>query len=822
MKHLSRLFPFLLLLLTGCSGQQDSHDPEHYTLWYRQPAVDWVEALPLGNGRLGAMVFGGPEFGRLQLNEETLWAGSPNNNVNPEFGEVIPTLRQLLFEKKFIPAQKLARTRHALNNGMPYQPAGNLLIHFPGHNNYQHYKRTLDISKAIATVSYEVNGVRFRREIFISFPDQVIVMRLFADKPGSITCELKATSGQKHKVKTAGEKLILSGISGDHEGVPGKVKFDTQVTLKTTGGNITATDSSLKVNQADTVTVFVSIATNFKNYHDLGVNERQKASGYLNAALQKDYSRLKRDQIAFYQKYFNRVKLDLGITPAAKGPTDARIANFVSGNDPQLAALYFQYGRYLLISSSQPGGQPATLQGIWNDKIRPPWDSKYTININTEMNYWPAGVTNLTELTGPLTQMVTDLSHTGRKSARDVYGARGWMVNHNTDIWRITGVVDGVYWGLWPSGGAWLCQRLWKHYLFTGDTSYLRKIYPVIKGAAMYFVDVLQSDPDNNWLVVTPSISPEHAYIPKHRVSITAGCTMDNQLVFDLFSEVITASAKLGKDPLFADTLRSMRAQLPPMQIGQYSQLQEWLYDWDDTADHHRHLSHLYGLFPGNQISPFRTPELAEAARNSIVYKGSGGTGWSLAWRANLWASLLEGNRSYTLLKEQLKPVSAGGHTFPNLFDCITKKNGAFQIDANFGFTSAIAEMLLQSKDGAIFVLPALPDNWETGQVSGLLARGGFTVDVKWKNSRISEVDIYSKLGGNCRIRSYWPLKPAGDWPLAEAEGENPNVFYKVPHVAAPLVSDKAQLEGLKLKETFLYDVKTEAGGKYTLRIAKN
>jgi alpha-L-fucosidase 2 len=812
----------MLLLAVFAAGAQDGgtarNSCNYSILWYDQPAANWNQALPLGNGRLGAMVFGTPATGHLQLNEETVWSGGPNNNIKPAMKSQIPLIRRLLFEKKYQQAQEAAgkMMEDKPNNGMAYQPVGDLLIHFPGHDDFTAYRRSLDISRAVATVTYRVGGVRFKREMFTSFPDQVIVVRLTADKPHSITCSLSMMSPQQHGIRVrGGRQLQLSGISGDLEGQKGQVKFDALVRMKASGAAVTATDTSIAVRDADTVTLYVSIATNFKNYHDLGADAGRKAERYLQKALKKDYGRMLADHVAAYRKYYDRVHLCLGPADTVH-PTDRRIRDFKDGNDPQLAALYFQFGRYLLICSSQPGGQPPTLQGIWNNRVRPPWDSKYTININTEMNYWPVEVADLPELIDPLTRMVEDLSVTGRQSASEIYGARGWMAHHNTDIWRITGPVDGAFSGLWPTGGAWLCQSLWQHYLFTGSKAYLRTIYPLLKGAATYFVDALQLDPDHGWLVVAPSLSPEHAYMKG--VSVTAGATMDNQIVFDLFSEVITASRLLDRDHKFSDTLQQKRDSLPPMQIGQYGQLQEWMYDWDDTSDHHRHVSHLYGLYPSNQLSPYRTPRLFAAAKKSLLYRGDESTGWSMAWKINLWARLLDGNHDLKLIRDQLRPAvdpdgRRHGGTFPNMFDA----HPPFQIDGNFGYTAGVAEMLLQSQDGFIFLLPALPDGWSTGHVSGLLARGGFKVDEAWKEGKVTRVTLYSGLGGQCRIRSPQPLKVAGGAVLNPASGNNGNRFYRTPQVKQPLVSKKATVTLPSLPHTYLYDLQTTAGGKYVL-----
>ncbi len=630
------------------------------------------------------------------------------------------------------------------------------------------------------------------------------------------------TSPQLHEVSTRRNQLYLSGISGNQENMKGQVRFETIVKPVVSGGTVTTEGKSIHIRNANEVTLYISIGTNFKKYNDLNGNATEQARNYLKETDHKSFSEILERQKKAYQKYFNRVQLNLGVTDSVRNPTDVRVKQFDHDNDPQLAALYFQYGRYLLISSSQPGGQPANLQGIWNDSMRPPWDSKYTMNINLEMNYWPAEITGLPEMEGPVIQMAKDLSVTGQQAAREMYGARGWVVHHNTDLWRITGIVDGPFWGLWPEGGTWLCENLWRHYMFTGNEAYLNEIYPLLKGASKYFIDELQVEPTHHWLVVSPSISPEHAYMFKDHVpiSITDGSTMDNQLVFDLFSHTIKAADLLHKDPTFADTLREKRSLLPPMQIGQYSQLQEWIKDWDKTDDHHRHVSHLYGLFPSNQISVYRTPKLAQAARQSLIYRGDAGTGWSVAWKMNLWARLLDGDHAYKLLSDELSPAYGAvkfgqGHTFVNLFDAISGKRSPFQIDANFGVTSGIAEMLLQSQDGAVFVLPALPHKWKNGSVKGLRARGGFIVDIAWKNGKMDKLTIHSEHGGNCRVRSYVSLKPSGNFLLHKATGTNPNPFFSVPLVKKPLISPKAHSNELHLQKTYLYDFNAKPGKTY-------
>ncbi len=787
-------------------------------LWYTKPAANWDEALPLGNGRLGAMVFGTPSVEHIQLNEGTVWGGSPNNNANPNAKTAIPEIRKLIFEGKYGDAQRLAdeKVMSHTNSGMPYQSMGDFYISFPGHNNYTDYYRDLDISKAVASVSFKVNGTVFHREVFTSFTNQVVIVRLTADKPGSISCNAFITTPhQKFNITNDSSSLILSGITETHENQSGKVHFYTEIKAKVFGGTHIVKDAVMSISKANEVIFYISMATNFTNYKTLNTNEKLKCVNYLDKAMTVNYDEAKREHSAYYARFFNRVKLDLGTTPAANYPTDERIERFSSSFDPQLAALYFQFGRYLLICASQPGDQPATLQGLWNYQILPPWDCKYTTNINVEMNYWPADVTNLSEMLEPFIQMVRDVSVSGHETARIMYGARGWVLHHNTDIWRITGPVDHAASGMWPSGGAWVCQQLWEHYLYSGNKAYLDSIYPVMKGAAKFFVDFMIPDPTTGYLIVCPSVSPEHVHPGDGgKYSICGGCTMDNQLVFDLYSNVIAASKILKTDSLFADTLRMLRNKISPMRIGHFGQLQEWEQDWDNPNDTHRHVSHLYGVFPSNQISPYRTPELFDAALTSLIHRGDISTGWAMAWRLCLWARFLDGNHAYKLLQDQLSLASTikkKGGTYPNMLDA----HPPFQIDGNFGCTAGIAEMLMQSYDGFIYLLPALPQVWKDGTIDGLKTRGGFTIDMTWKNGKVETLTIHSSIGGNCRLRVKNQLIGKG---LKLAQGKNSNPFFHVPDIKKPIISDKAKLNAARLVPTFLYDLKTEAGKSYAFR----
>ncbi|WP_095508671.1 glycoside hydrolase family 95 protein [Rubrivirga marina] len=718
------------------------------SLWAAEPASEWVEAYPVGNGRLGAMTFGGTAEERVQFNEDTVWNGFPHGYERPGAHEALGDIRRLLFEGKKQEASDLAAVRFmsAPLRQRSYQSFGDLQIAMPGVDAeaVTDYHRELDLDEAIVRTTFRVGDVTYTREVFASFPDDVLVIRTEADRPGHVSLSVAPTSlhgTRSYRVVGPGE-IAMEGIVED-----GVIRFEARLLVTAEGGEVAVSDTVATVTGADAATIVLAGATTFVRYDDVTGDPIARNDTTVAAVRGTPYDALRQRHLADHRSLFRRVSLDLG--PARTDlPTVDRIAQYRENDDPGLAALLFQYGRYLLIASSRPGSQPANLQGIWNESNEPAWNSKYTVNVNTEMNYWLAEPANLAELSEPLFSLIEDLSETGRAVAREHYAAPGWVVHHNTDLWRGAAPIDGPFWGLWPTGGAWLTQHLWWRYEYGGDEAFLRETaYPILRDAARFFVATLVEDPETGHLISGPSVSPENR-------GVVMGPTMDHQLIRDLFSRTIRSAEILGVDPALRDTLQTMRGRIAPNQIGRLGQLQEWLQDTDDPDDAHRHVSHLWGLHPGAEITRWDTPELFDAARRSLELRGDDGTGWSKAWKVNFWARLHDGDRAHRLLSNLLTLTRSTGYrgtggVYPNLFDA----HPPFQIDGNFGATAGIVEMLMQSHAGEVHLLPALPGAWPSGEVRGLKARGGLTVDIAWEDGRLREATIRSERGGPVRVR---------------------------------------------------------------------
>jgi alpha-L-fucosidase 2 len=775
------LFFLLITLLFSICARAQTHDLSNKitaksfnpaTLsWYNAPAKKWEEALPVGNGRLGAMVFGKNGEERIQLNEETYWSGGPYSTVVKGGNKVLPEIQKLVFEEKYLAAHNLFG-RNLM--GYPveqqkYQSLANLHLFFKNQDSVSNYKRWLNLENGITGVSYTSNGTTYQRDVFASAPDQVIVVRLTADKPNSISVKanLRGVRNQTHsnyatdyfRMDALGtEGLVLTGKSADYMGIEGKLRYEARIKAVPEGGTVHTEGVDLIIENANAVTLYFAAATNFVNYKDVSANQHQRVDDYFKKIENKPYEAILDAALVDYKKYFDRVSLTLPITENSYLPTPERIEKIQTRPDPSLSALSYNFGRYLMIASSRAGTEPANLQGIWNDDTNPMWDSKYTTNINTEMNYWAVESGNLSECAEPLVRMIKELTDQGTQVAREHYGAKGWVFHQNTDIWRVAAPMDGPTWGTFTVGGAWLCTHIWEHYAYTKDAAFLAETYPLIEGSVQFFMDFLTPHPNGKWLVTNPSTSPENfpdgggnkPYFDevtagfREGTTICAGSSIDMQILYDLFGYFIEASDVLGKNNGFIQKVKNARAQLVPPQIGKDGSLQEWADDWKSLEKNHRHFSHMYGLYPGKVLYEKRTPALIEAYKKVLEERGDASTGFSRAWKMALWARLGDGNRSNKIYKGFIKE-----QTCTSLFALCGK---APQVDGSFGVSAAITEMLMQSHDGFIKLLPALPDDWQTGTFKGVCARGAFELDYTWQNKRVTQLTITSKAGEMCRL----------------------------------------------------------------------
>lgn len=852
-----KIIPCLLLgaLFIHVNADAQSNDP--LKLWYDRPAKVWEEALPLGNGKTGAMVYGRINRERIALNDNTLWSGFPDPGNNENGPKVLPQVRKAIEEGQYDQAAVLWKKMQGPYSAR-YLPLGELFLQSDQLDSIpETYHRELDLRTAVSSVSYKLKGVTYRREVFTSFPGKVLMMRITADKPGAISFATGLISKLRFQTNISGSnELILKGkapkfvANRDYE--PKQVEYDEKegmtfqirLRIKNEGGSLTAKEDQLLVKNANAVTIYLTEATSFNGFDkSAGLEGKDPAIETLanmNQVFARNFAHLKSQHVQDYQALFNRVEFQLASNPEAeKQNTDERLKQYAKNrNDQGLQALYYQFGRYLMIASSRPGSRPSNLQGIWNDLVQPPWGSNYTTNINTEMNYWLAENANLSECHQPLFDFMKELAVNGAKTAKVNYNIdKGWVAHHNSDLWAKTSPPGGYdwdpkgmpRWSAWPMSGAWFSTHLFEHYQFTGDKQFLKETaYPLMKGAAEFMLQWLINDEKTGYLVTSPSTSPENTVkIQGKEYQLSKASTMDMSILRQLFTDLIRTTEALNTDAAFRAELTAAREKLYPFHIGQYGQVQEWFQDWDDPKDKHRHISHLFSLFPGNQISVFGTPELASAARNSLIFRGDVSTGWSMAWKINWWARLQDGNHAYKILEDAFtyidptltKAQMSGGGTYPNLFDA----HPPFQIDGNFGATAGITEMLLQSQDGMISLLPALPEAWQQGRIQGIKARGNFVADISWQKGKLASALLKSEIGGNCRLRTLQPVRvlDVNGKELAasgnETKGENSNLLMQKAYLPPYQNNSKVRLENLDVGQGYLLDFKTEKGKTYKI-----